>query len=76
MPFGQYGSVIGKIGNIKSVPTDSGCLARVILPEGLTTNYKKTLQYRDGLIAHADIITKDMRLLERFYYNVRKQIRK
>ncbi len=72
-PFEQYGSVIGKIENIKSVPTDSGYLAKVILSQGLTTNYKKSIQYRDGLIAQADIITQDMRLLERFYNNVRKQ---
>ncbi len=73
-PPEQYGSVIGIIENIKPVPTDSGYLAKVILPNGLNTTYKKTLQYRDGLIAQADIITQDMRLLERFYSNVRKQI--
>ena len=65
-------SVIGKIDNTKSAPTDSGYLAKVILPQGLTTNYKKTLQYRDG--SQADIITQDMRLQERFYNNVRKQL--
>ncbi len=75
-PFEQYGSVVGKIDNIKSVPTDSGFLAKVILPEGLSTNYKKTLQYRDGLIAQADIITEKMRLPERFYYNIVKQIKR
>ncbi len=72
-PSEQYGSLIGTIDNIKPVPTDSGYLARVILPQGLHTNYKKTLQYRDGLLAQAEIITRDMRLLERFYSNVRKQ---
>lgn len=72
-PFEQYGSVTGKISNIKSVPTDSGYLAKVILSGGLTTNYKRPLQYRNGMTAEADIITEDMRLLERFYINVRKQ---
>ncbi len=75
-PSEQFGSVIGKIDNIKSVPTDSGFLAKVILPQGLNTNYKKSLQYRDGLFAQADIITEDMRLPERFYYNIVKQIRR
>ncbi len=75
-PSEQYGSVIGKIAGIKNVPTDSGFLAKVILPQGLQTNYKKSLQYRDGLIARADIITEQMRLPERFYYNIVKQIKK
>lgn len=75
-PFEQYGSVIGKIAGIKNVPTDSGFLAKVTLPQGLQTNYKKSLQYRDGLIAQADIITEQMRLPERFYYNLVKQIRR
>lgn len=75
-PEEQYGAVIGKIENIKSAPTDSGFLARVSLPHGLKTNYNKQLQYRDGLIAKADIVTEDMRLLERFYNNLRKQIKR
>ncbi len=75
-PFEQYGSVIGKIHNIKSIPTDSGFLAKVNLPRGLHTNYKKSLQFRDGLIAQADIITEEMRLPQRFYYNIVKQIRR
>lgn len=75
-PFEQYGSVIGKINYINNVPTDSGYLAKVILPNGLVTNYKKSLQYSNGLFAQADIITENMRLLERFYYNIVKQIRR
>lgn len=72
-PFEQYGAVLGKIDYIKTVPTDSGYLAKIILPQGLVTNYKRPLHYRNGMIAEADIITQDMRLLDRFYNNVRKQ---
>ncbi|MBX3255189.1 MAG: HlyD family secretion protein [Chitinophagaceae bacterium] len=69
-PFEQYGSVSGKIDFIKPTPTDSGYLARVELPNGLITNYGKHLQYKNGLVAEANIITEDMRLLERFYYGI------
>ena len=75
-PYEQYGAVVGKIDYINSTPSDSGYLAKVILPAGLITNYKKPLQYRNGLFAQADIITQDMRLLERFYYNLVKQIKR
>lgn len=75
-PFEQYGSVVGKIDYITTTPSDSGYLAKVILPDGLITNYKKPLQYRNGLFAQADIITENMRLLQRFYYNLAKQIKR
>ncbi|WP_324586888.1 hypothetical protein [Agriterribacter sp.] len=68
----QYGPVIGKIDYIKTTPIDSGYLARVELPHALLllTNYGKRLHHRNGLLAQADIITEDMRLLERFYYKL------
>ncbi|HNJ58714.1 MAG TPA: HlyD family efflux transporter periplasmic adaptor subunit, partial [Chitinophagaceae bacterium] len=73
-PYEQYGSVTGKIDFISTIPTDSGYLAKIVLPDGLISNYKKPLQYHTGLKAQADIVTEDMRLLERFYYNIRKQL--
>ncbi len=75
-PYEQYGAVVGKIDYINSTPSDSGYLAKVSLPEGLVTNYKKPLQYHNGLFAQADIITENMRLLERFYYNLVKQVKR
>jgi HlyD family secretion protein len=42
----------------------------VELPHALLTNYGKRLHYRTGLLAQADIITEDIRLLERFYYKM------
>ena len=74
-PFEQNGSVIGKIDYIKATPADSGFLAKVIFPNGLFTNYGKQVQYRNGLIAQADIITQDTRLLERFYYSIIKTLK-
>jgi HlyD family secretion protein len=73
-PYEQYGCVIGKIEYINATPLDSGYLAKVILPNGLVTNYKKSLQYRNGLFAQAEIVTQNMRLLERFYNNLYKNI--
>ncbi len=75
-PFEQYGAVVGKIDYINTTPSDSGYLAKVSLPQGLISNYKKPLQYRNGLLAQADIITENMRLLQRFYYNLARQIKR
>jgi multidrug efflux pump subunit AcrA (membrane-fusion protein) len=73
-PFQEYGSVKGTIDFISNISTDSGYLAKVILPYGLNTNYKKQIQFRDGLTAQGEIITANMRLLQRFYYNIVKQV--
>jgi len=70
-PYQQYGYVEGKLEFVSSIPTDSGYVGKVLLPRGLTTNYNKQLQYRNGLQAQAEIITKDIYLLERFYYSLK-----
>jgi multidrug efflux pump subunit AcrA (membrane-fusion protein) len=73
-PSAEYGSIKGKIDFISNISTDSGYLAKVILPNGLNTSYKKQIQFRDGLTAQGEIITANMRLLQRFYYNIIKQV--
>ncbi len=73
-PFSEYGAVKGKIDFISHIPTDSGYLAKVILDNGLRTNYNKQIQYREGLTAQGEIITKNRRLLQRFYDGILKQV--
>jgi biotin carboxyl carrier protein len=75
-PSQEFGSVTGELDFISAVPTDSGYIAKIVLPNGLKTNYNKQVQYREGLTASADIITKNMRLIERFYYNLRKDVQR
>ena len=73
-PYQEFGRVKGKIEFISNAPSDSGYLAKVILPEGLVTNYKKVIQYRTGLSMQADIITDKRRLLERLFSNLRNKL--
>lgn len=75
-PFQEYGSVKGFIAFISNINTDSGYLAKVTLPNGLNTSYKKQVQFRDGLQAQGEIITQNMRLIQRFYQNITKQFKK
>ncbi len=74
-PFQEFGAVIGAIDFISHIPSEKGYLAKVSLTNGLKTNYRKEIQYRESLSANAEIVTKDMRLLERFYYTFLKQVR-
>ncbi|MGC4233875.1 MAG: HlyD family efflux transporter periplasmic adaptor subunit [Niabella sp.] len=71
-PYQETGFVPGTLSYISNVAIDSGFLGTVRLDRGLMTSQDKELQYKPGLKAHALIITKDMRLLERLYYNMVK----
>lgn len=74
-PAQEFGSVKGRIEYIKNIPSDSGYLAKVSLPEGLTTNYKKTILFTEGLMAQAEIITEKKRLSDRFMSGFRNLIK-
>lgn len=69
-PYQEFGAVSGSLQFVSNMATDSGYLSKIELPNGLETNFKKTIQFKEGLTATAEIITKDMRLLERFYNSV------
>jgi multidrug efflux pump subunit AcrA (membrane-fusion protein) len=70
-PYREFGALKGSLNFISSIPTDSGFIAKVILPEDLSTNYKKQLVYRDGLTAQAEIITEDLKLSDRLFNGLR-----
>ncbi|HEY2580888.1 MAG TPA: HlyD family efflux transporter periplasmic adaptor subunit [Mucilaginibacter sp.] len=71
-PYQEMGFVEGKLDYISSVPSDSGFLATVRLDKGLITNDRKHIPYKNGLKAQAIIITQNMRLADRLYYNMIK----
>jgi len=75
-PSEEYGVVNGRIAFISNIATDNGYYAKVSLINGLNTNYHYRVQYRDGLKAQADIITRNMRLLKKFYFNITKQVQR
>ncbi|SDX27102.1 HlyD family secretion protein [Hydrobacter penzbergensis] len=75
-PYEEFGYVKGRLNFITEFATDSGFLAHIQIENGLATNQHKKLQYRDGLKAEALIITKDMRLMERFYQNLTSVIKR
>ena len=72
-PYQEFGMVEGRVDFISEIPIrDSVFLARISLPKGLATNYGKKLTYRTGMTATAEIVTEDMRLPERLFYNFRR----
>ncbi len=74
-PFQEFGAVVGKVAYISAVPLKDGTfLAKVTLPRGLKTTHNKTIVFRAGMLATAEIITADTRLIDKIFHNLLKAI--
>jgi len=65
-PDNEFGMVKGEVSTISLVPVNDYYSAEISLPNGLLTTYNKTLPVSQGMTANIEIITEDMRLIERF----------
>lgn len=76
-PDRQYGVLKGKVKSISLTPDKEGnLLIDISLPKGLTTSYKKEIQFQQEMSGNADIITEDLRLIERLLYQFKSMINK
>ncbi len=64
-PFLEYGMVRGIIRSKSLVPSGDGYLIELNLPDGLTTLYGNKLTFTQNMQGTAEIITDDLRLLEK-----------
>lgn len=71
-PFQEFGTLEGRVLNMAPSLSVKSYRVVVALPEGLRSSYAQTFQCRSELSGSAEIITEDMRLLERLFYNFRK----
>ncbi|WP_395058073.1 HlyD family secretion protein [Flavobacterium sp.] len=71
-PDREFGVLKGEIKNISLVPDKEGnLLIDVVLPKGLLSSYKKQIPFQQEMKGSAEIITEDLRLLERILYQFR-----
>lgn len=71
--YQEYGIVEGRVQNISLTPDEKGnYYVDIILPNGLKTSYNKNLPFDKELKGNAEIVTQDLRLIERFFYQTRK----
>jgi multidrug resistance efflux pump len=74
-PDRQFGVLKGKVKSISLTPDKEGnLLIDISLPKGLTTSYKKEIQFQQEMSGNADIITEDLRLIERLLYQFKSVI--
>jgi len=68
-PDREFGVLKGEIKNISLVPDkDGNLLLDVALPNGLKTSYDKQIIFQQEMKGSAEIITEDLRLIERILY--------
>ncbi|WP_422104539.1 HlyD family secretion protein [Winogradskyella sp.] len=68
-PETEFGVLNGIIEHISIVPNSDGFyIVDVSLPNNMMTSYNKTIEFKQEMRGAAEIITEDLRLIERFFY--------
>jgi multidrug resistance efflux pump len=76
-PDREFGMLKGTIKNISLTPDKEGnLLIDISLPQGLKTSYKKQIAFQQEMSGTADIVTEDLRLIERLLYQFRDVFRR
>lgn len=74
-PDTEFGTLQGTVNSISLIPTQEGqYLINVSLPSTLVTSYNKTIAFKQEMRGSAEIITQDLRLIERFFYQIKKAV--
>lgn len=71
-PDEEFGIVEGKVSSISLVPSGKNYVVEIDFPNGLKTNYDYTLPILQEMTAIAEIVTEDLRLIERFIQPLKK----
>lgn len=74
-PEAEFGSLTGNVKSISSIPDDSGFyLINVSLPEKLITSYNQEIEFKQEMRGNAEIITEDLRLIEKIFHQFKNKI--
>lgn len=84
-PYQQFGSLDGSVQDISLLPhadetsksatgTTSSYRITIKLSHGLTTNYHVQINFKPNMTGQAEILTEELRLLERVFHNIRKAL--
>ncbi|WP_159017926.1 HlyD family secretion protein [Algibacter sp. L3A6] len=76
-PDTEFGVLNGVVKNVSIVPDVNGLyVIDVELPKVLVTSYGKTIDFKQEMRGSAEIITEDLRLIERFFYQFKEALRR
>ena len=66
-PYVEYGFLNGKVKNISLMPNNENYIVEVTLPQDMKTNNNIPLKFSQEMKGSAEIITEDLRLIQRFF---------
>jgi HlyD family secretion protein len=75
-PYLEYGMVRGIVKSKSLVSTGDAYVIEISLPDGLTTTYNKKLDFTQNMQGTAEIMTNDLRLLQKIINPFRHLITK
>lgn len=77
-PYHEFGILIGEVHDLSAISTtksdkelEKTYLIKVKLPQSLITTYMKEIAYSPEMSGSADIITDDLRIIQRMFNNLR-----
>ncbi|MDB4952274.1 MAG: hypothetical protein JWM27_4923 [Gemmatimonadetes bacterium] len=79
-PSREYGAVVGRVARVAQLPLekrdsdDTQYLIEVAVPAELVTTYGRRLPFRQEMRGDADIVTRNRRLIARFFDQVRGSV--
>ncbi len=72
-PYQEFGMIEGKVINMSLSPdTDGNYYVEVDLPKDLKTTYGKTMAFNREMKGSAGIVTEDLKVIERVFYQFRE----
>lgn len=74
-PEEEFGTLGGYVRRISTSSTEDQYIVEIDLPQGLVTTYGKRLSPERILVGTADIVTEELRLIERLLFPLRKLIK-
>lgn len=74
-PYMEYGMVRGSVGSVSLVPSNDQYTVEIDLPQDLKSNYNIPLPFSQEMKGEVEIITEDLRLIERFFNPVKSLLK-
>jgi HlyD family secretion protein len=70
-PSDEFGRVVGRVTNVALIPGEDGYRVQIELPDGLTTSFHRTLDFRPEMKGLVDVVTRDRSILGRIVDRLR-----
>ena len=75
-PYQEFGTIDAKIATISDIPIDSVYRIKVVLPKNELLKNNKNVKIKVGMTASGEIVTEELRLIEKLFYEIRKYVKR